>query len=110
MMQVNLYEEGKTVFSLHQMDSRHFMLPKENVSFSSVRFDSEIEKKQKESHCYSYFRVLVAQIVKPKQAKKKRSGFNMFNSIETVQSVKNVFPNPSNIKYLIFSFLYIKII
>jgi hypothetical protein len=95
MMQVNIHKPGKTLFSLHQLDSRHFALPSENVKFSSVRFDSHL--KEEKSHCYSYFRVLIARINDLTRPSQPRKMMNMFNSIATVQSIQGEVDNKSNL-------------
>ena len=96
MIKVNLQSAGKTVFSLHQLDSRYFKLPKENISFSSTRFDPKEDPGV--PHSYSYFRVLIGKVqtVNNKTPKKKRL-FNMFDSVESVQSVTETGDNPGSI-------------
>lgn len=72
---------GKTVFSLHQLDSRHFLLPKAHVSYSSTRFD--LHKEADPSHSYSYFRVVIARVNEDSEARPNRAGVGVFASDRT---------------------------
>ena len=68
MMNIRLNSPGKTIISLHQMDSRNFSLPQQNISFSETRFEDDEDTKQ---HSYSYFRVLIGKIGTLKSSQNK---------------------------------------
>ena len=84
MYKLNLKTSGKTVISLHQLDSRNFTLPDKRVTYSSVRFeDDDNPNKERSEHSYSYFRITIGKKTKAQPTNIPKT---MFNSVFTNKS------------------------